>query len=360
MRSTCPLFLRLFLSPLLLIFLAVFSDCGSPSSIQREKVTTSVDGLNQHATIFSLPKALPQARQPEVQGFATAFAPDSATAVPAKEKRPAVILLHPGFSGDGAETTWFAEMLAHKGAVVIVPSYRGEKRSLDGMRSDGKIEFCSGEVDDAQSALEALRARPDIDPDRIGVFGASHGGCIALRLALREPQLRAVATFSAPVAAEPLIRYVKSHPQGLFFFNYFLAHSLQKYIQGSPDEAIEQYTARSPLYGAFRLSMPIMIVHGSSDNVVPMQNACWLAQVLKQSGRTVKERWLGRGGKEIAQPQKRCALEAIQAEPILDAPKTELWLMRGQDHIYSSSATKEAAYQKVLDFFMNELGIGKN
>jgi uncharacterized protein len=48
------------------------------------------------------------------------------------------------------------------------------------------------ELLDAQAGLEFLMHRDDVDTKRIGAFGFSMGGVTALRLAARQPQIRAV------------------------------------------------------------------------------------------------------------------------------------------------------------------------
>jgi alpha-beta hydrolase superfamily lysophospholipase len=46
--------------------------------------------------------------------------------------------------------------------------------------------------------VDHLRARPDIDPDRIGFIGSSLGGYNAVRVAAFEPRVRATAIWAAP------------------------------------------------------------------------------------------------------------------------------------------------------------------
>jgi dipeptidyl aminopeptidase/acylaminoacyl peptidase len=48
------------------------------------------------------------------------------------------------------------------------------------------------EAEDAASGLEFLLSRPEIDPERIGVFGFSMGGVAAIRAAARNPDITAV------------------------------------------------------------------------------------------------------------------------------------------------------------------------
>ena len=191
---------------------------------------------------------------------------------------------------------------------VVLPAYRGEVRKLDGKRSEGEIEFCHGEVHDAQAAVTWLRQQPGIDPQRVGAIGASHGGCIALMLGERDPQLRALVTLSAPVAAEPLMRYLQERPAETFFFNGILGEQLTSYIKGSPDELPQAYRDRSPLFQVERLKMPILVIHGTADSIVPVAQACLLAQTLRAVSYTHLDVYKRQSGhSEHLQPLKRGA-----------------------------------------------------
>ena len=71
-----------------------------------------------------------------------------------------------------------ADALARTGVAVLVP----DSRTL----LDGRLEV--GEIDGVVRAFETLAARPEVDPDRIGIFGFSVGGSLAL-LAARDSRI---------------------------------------------------------------------------------------------------------------------------------------------------------------------------
>lgn len=93
------------------------------------------------------------------------------------ESETAVILLH----GHGASRTQMlkrADMLAQHGFGVLLYDLRGHGESLSDSRSLGWQD-----VDDVAAAMAYLQQRDDVDPNRIGLFGFSLGGQIALRAA---------------------------------------------------------------------------------------------------------------------------------------------------------------------------------
>jgi acetyl esterase/lipase len=102
---------------------------------------------------------------------------------------PALLYLHGGWALADADMLDCQPFLA-AGLIVFAPAYRGENGN------PGVHEMLYGELDDALAALAWLRARPEVDPERVFVFGYSAGGMLAALLAL-VPQLGARMTGSA-------------------------------------------------------------------------------------------------------------------------------------------------------------------
>lgn len=326
---------------LLLVVLSISSGCYRfgrlPKGVEQRPLDLQVGKLLQHYTLLSPSPPLPQ-----------------------PIRRPAVVVLHSGFDGDESSAAELGRRLALKGVTVVLPAYRGEVRKLDGKRSEGEIEFCHGEVHDALAAVAWLRQQPGIDPHRVGAIGASHGGCIALVLGERDPQLRALVTLSAPVAAEPLLRYLQERPAETFFYNGILGEQLTSYIKGSPDEAPQAYLDRSPLFQVERLKMPILIIHGTADSIVPVAQACLLAQTLRATGRAVSVTTLDSAGRETEDVVSPCTPPLpTSSRPSAGttpktAPRTELLFLEQQNHIYGTKPRK-AAHERALQFLLTEL-----
>ncbi|MCC7372926.1 MAG: hypothetical protein IT306_31220 [Chloroflexi bacterium] len=78
----------------------------------------------------------------------------------------------------------FAEGMSRTGLVVMVPVSSG--------LSEGRIQ--REEIDALVLEVETLRARPDVDPARIGVLGFSVGGSVAIEAAA-DPRLDGKLTF---------------------------------------------------------------------------------------------------------------------------------------------------------------------
>lgn len=98
----------------------------------------------------------------------------------------AIIVLH-GHDAHRGVMLEHARILARHGYGVLLYDLRAHGDS-------GGDQFTYGwaDVQDVAAALQFLRAQPDVDPGRIGLFGFSLGGQIALRAAAQFADIRAV------------------------------------------------------------------------------------------------------------------------------------------------------------------------
>lgn len=108
------------------------------------------------------------------------------------EVRPVVVHCHGNAFNIGRHSE-FVDFLPEAGVHVLIFDYRGYGRSDRGeLRRDGLVS-------DALAALDYMRSRPDVDPDRVGLYGLSLGGTVALAAAAEDERVAAVcsvATFS--------------------------------------------------------------------------------------------------------------------------------------------------------------------
>jgi dienelactone hydrolase len=117
--------------------------------------------------------------------------------VPSARTRAAIVVL-PVTGGDYGETRLFSDHLAAKGFTTLRFERRADWLFTHG---DGRGEAREPEAiarlateyaRDVQRGLAWLRARPDVDPARVGILGLSLGAIIASRVAAADPDLRGV------------------------------------------------------------------------------------------------------------------------------------------------------------------------
>ena len=143
--------------------------------------------------------------------------------------------------------------------IIICPQYRGS--SGYGKDFYDAIDYGGREVVDVASAADYLTSMPEVDPNRLGIMGWSHGAYITT-LALFRHQ----TDFKAGAAIVPvtnlLFRLALKGPK------YQKSFAAESTIAGLPFEKPEQYIDRSPLYHVDELETPIMVHVATNDSTV--------------------------------------------------------------------------------------------
>ncbi|MFG0304580.1 MAG: alpha/beta hydrolase [Phycisphaerales bacterium JB040] len=136
----------------------------TPPQYQDVSFTTE-DGLTLHAWFMPAPGATPD------------------------NPGPAVLHCH-GNAGTLADHEPFSAFLARRGISVLLFDYRSYGRSDTGSLNRNAL------LKDTRAAFEALRARPEVDPERVGALGVSLGGAFAAALAAENKEVRSLALVS--------------------------------------------------------------------------------------------------------------------------------------------------------------------
>ncbi len=194
-------------------------------------------------------------------------------------KGGAILAGHGGVWGIPVHYDHVHRRLAKAGWTVVIPSYRGE----DG--SDGEIEFTFGEVDDTIACGRALSELDRVDPEIIWLIGSSHGAMVNLHaLATDDGHRMFRGTFS--------VSGVYDLPLWLDWLN-----ENDHILLGDPDLMrimsldSDQLAQRSVIKVVDRITRPVMLAHGGSDSMVPVEQTTALAGALRSAGNTgVRER----------------------------------------------------------------------
>jgi dipeptidyl-peptidase-4 len=161
------------------------------------------------------------------------------------------------------------QWIADHGAVVVCLDNRGTPRRDRAWERAIKGRFGDVPLDDQVAGLRALGARyPELDLDRVGIFGWSFGGYMAALAVLRRPEI-----FKVGVAGAPVVDWLD-----------YDTHYTERYLD-LPEAAPEAYRASSLLTYAPALGRPLMIVHGTADDNVYFFHSLKLADALFRAGR---------------------------------------------------------------------------
>src|SRR6185295_9234506 len=190
---------------------------------------------------------------------------------PSQPPHGSAILCHGMESAKNSEKLIFlARALAHRGVLALRFDFRyvGE--------SSGKFADItySGEVEDLQAAYDFMQDR---HPGKSVIFGSSMGGTVALLFAAQEPSVAAIVTLAAPgrpenfptrmLTPEQLQRW---REQGHTIYN-------GKRLNISLLDDLERLNVPE---AARRIRCPVLILHGETDEVVPVAEACELHEIL--------------------------------------------------------------------------------
>ncbi len=196
-------------------------------------------------------------------------------------RHPIVVSNHGGFQGLSAgelSDQTSCRQSARSGYVLIESSYRGEDES------EGEVEVCLGEVDDVLTMLEIARRQAYADPDRVGMIGGSHGGCITLRALQRGAPVQVGVVFAPPTDLAALYRYWVETFDQLEPTEQALFQQLMDVVRGAaggtPEQVPEEYRLRSPLAFADELQSvdgTLVVLHGDADTLVPPRHSCDIA-----------------------------------------------------------------------------------
>ncbi|MDX6478890.1 MAG: hypothetical protein QOG29_1477 [Gaiellaceae bacterium] len=128
-----------------------------------------------------------------------------------KGRHPAVLLMH-GSGGDRRELLGLAAGLAARGIVGMTidsPVARLQRQTLPGGVAGvrRRTALLEQEVVDLRRAVDVLRARPEVDPARLGFLGFSAGARSGAILSGVEPRIGSFVLISG--GADPVSAYVK-------------------------------------------------------------------------------------------------------------------------------------------------------
>jgi dipeptidyl aminopeptidase/acylaminoacyl peptidase len=198
---------------------------------------------------------------------------------------PLVVSIHGGPSaadGDAWGESWayFPNILAQKGAFVLMPNYHGSSNHGQAFVESIAKNYYEPELEDITKGIDALVAKGLVTRDSLGVQGWSNGAILTTMLTVRYPDLFKVA---APGAGD--VNWTSDFGTCQFGVTFD-----QHYFGGAPWDNVggktynEAYITKSPLFELERVKTPTIIFHGSEDRAVPRDQGWEYYRALQQIG----------------------------------------------------------------------------
>jgi dipeptidyl-peptidase-4 len=157
------------------------------------------------------------------------------------------------WGGRQSHPTWgLDQYLVAQGYILLNVNIRGSWGQ--GRQHNQGLRYGYGiiDIEDLHSGVEHLVREGLVDSERVGIWGSSYGGLMTMMSLFKKPGVYAVGIAGAPAT------------------NVAHAYPGQMWVMGelTGDDQPQRYQSQSPLYHSAGLEDPLMIIHGTRDQVV--------------------------------------------------------------------------------------------
>lgn len=165
------------------------------------------------------------------------------------------------------QTGWF-QMLAQMGIIVVSVDNRGTGTRGEEFKKMTYLQLGKYETIDQIEAAKYLSSLPYVDSARIGIFGWSYGGYLALLCMTKGSEY-----FSAGIAVAPVTSW-----------RYYDNIYTERYMR-TPQENPDGYDDNSPINFTDQLKGSLLLVHGTGDDNVHVENSMEMIDALVKSNK---------------------------------------------------------------------------
>ncbi len=195
----------------------------------------------------------------------------------------ALAMIQSFYGGENAFSTR-TQILAEAGIYVFSPSPRGSSGFGREFAALNDKDLGGNEILDIIYAGKYLAERLDLAPERIGVYGGSHGGYATMRL----------LTFPGEINGHEAAfdwGFGLSHAGFSDIIEFYEYCNIPDWVTleaGDPEEEADKLRDRSPLYHADEMTGKLLLTHGTNDSRVPISGSRRMADSLQAYGKDVR------------------------------------------------------------------------
>lgn len=162
---------------------------------------------------------------------------------------------------------WF-EMLTQQGYIVACVDARGTGFKGADFKKVTQLQLGKYEVEDQIDAAKVIGNYPYVDASRIGIFGWSYGGFMASNCIFQGND-----AFKMAIAVAPVTNW-----------RFYDSVYTERYMQ-TPQENASGYDNNSPINHVDKLKGKFLLIHGSADDNVHVQNTMQMMEALIQANK---------------------------------------------------------------------------
>ncbi len=190
---------------------------------------------------------------------------------------PAVIMPHDGPAArDDARFDYLVQFLASRGYAVLQPNFRGSRGYGREYLDAGYRQWGLKMQDDVVDGIDWLVKQGIADPGRICMLGRGYGGYVAVMASIETPRkVRCAISLGGIFDLHAMVTNLR-----LFGFDRLNRRLILSAMSDSPG-----LEANSPAYNAPRVGVPLLLLHGAVDRVVPVEQTHRLVRALAAAGR---------------------------------------------------------------------------
>jgi dipeptidyl-peptidase-4 len=168
---------------------------------------------------------------------------------------------------NNSDDYWFLS-LTQQGCIVACVDGRGTGFKGADFKKVTQKELGKYEVEDQIDAAKVIGAYPYVDASRIGIFGWSYGGFMASNCIFQGNNVFKMAIAVAPVTN----------------WRFYDSVYTERYMQ-TPQENAGGYDQNSPINHVDKLKGKFLLIHGSGDDNVHVQNSMQMMEALIQANK---------------------------------------------------------------------------
>lgn len=209
---------------------------------------------------------------------------------PGAQKWPAIIF-NRGGTGDFSRITQDGDTpcgRVNPSCLTVVDLYQFAKAGFVVIASDYRFHGATAKVDqwggvdvnDVLNLLPVLQSFPFVDTERLYMLGVSRGGTMTYIALRRGAPVKAAAVVAGP---SDLKAWADTRPDLVDGDDTY--DGFAKVWPDYSHTAAEQYRARSAVYWADQIDVPVLILHSRTDKFVPVTQALRMAEALQEKGK---------------------------------------------------------------------------
>ena len=191
---------------------------------------------------------------------------------------PAIVKVHGGPGGQAAPGyNGIVQYLVNHGYAVFDINNRGSSGYGKTFYSMDDRKHGDADLDDCVASKKMLAATGWVDPDRIGIYGASYGGYMVLAALAFRPK-----EFAVGVDVYGISNWKRTMESIPVYWGAERDALIQEI--GDPEKDAEALLKKSPLFHADKIERPLLVLQGETDPRVLKQESDSIVEAVKKKG----------------------------------------------------------------------------